>query len=258
MVRVSTPTLCMRPGASIWMSHRQWICGPVITLAGYQHGASRHRLSRFEALRPHLRRTFCPQCWAEEGPYRRREWAHPWSLMCLRHRRLLSETPPPTFPHSRGTMRNPGRSFTKHRICGGTCNLPGKVNGGGGSARLWGSSHARNFCARGLGSRSLTTLRLDQPSGSYIALNGSAGCELGIQWLWCRPGAHGLRSNGLARPDLYGLIRFIEQALLKPWMRRLRPASDGDHGGGVLCDYDPKAPRHPTLCRRWLSISGGD
>ena len=45
------------------------------------------------ALSPHHRRAFCPECWVEEGPYRRFEWAHGWSLVCPRHRRLLSERP---------------------------------------------------------------------------------------------------------------------------------------------------------------------
>ena len=43
------------------------------------------------ALSPHHRRAFCPECWVEEGPYRRFEWAHGWSLVCPRHWRLLSE-----------------------------------------------------------------------------------------------------------------------------------------------------------------------
>jgi hypothetical protein len=61
-----------------------------------------HRLAAAGVLAPHLRRTFCPQCWAEEGPYRRREWASAWSLVCPRHRRLLSEKPLPTPPFARG------------------------------------------------------------------------------------------------------------------------------------------------------------
>jgi len=52
-----------------------------------------HRLSPAVALPLHLRRTFCPQCWSEEGPYRRREWASAWSLVCTRHRSLLREKP---------------------------------------------------------------------------------------------------------------------------------------------------------------------
>jgi hypothetical protein len=49
-------------------------------------------------LLPHLRRTYCAQCWAEEGPYRRREWASSWSLVCTHHGRLLAEKPPPRPP----------------------------------------------------------------------------------------------------------------------------------------------------------------
>lgn len=45
------------------------------------------------ALPPERRRAFCPECWVEEGPYRRFEWARGWSLACRRHRRLLSEWP---------------------------------------------------------------------------------------------------------------------------------------------------------------------
>ena len=53
-----------------------------------------HRLSSFRTLPLHLRRTFCPQCWQEDGPYRRREWASGWSLLCIRHHCLLREKPP--------------------------------------------------------------------------------------------------------------------------------------------------------------------
>lgn len=52
------------------------------------------RLPPEGALPLHLRRTFCPQCWREEGPYRRCEWASGWSLICTRHRSLLREKPP--------------------------------------------------------------------------------------------------------------------------------------------------------------------
>lgn len=52
-----------------------------------------HRLSPTFALPLHLRRTFCPRCWSEEGPYRRREWASAWSLICTRHHSLLLEKP---------------------------------------------------------------------------------------------------------------------------------------------------------------------
>lgn len=54
-----------------------------------------HRLDGRGALAPYLRRAFCAECWAEEGPCRRIEWAQGWSLICRRHRRLLSERPPP-------------------------------------------------------------------------------------------------------------------------------------------------------------------
>lgn len=60
-----------------------------------------HRMSAVGALAPYLRRTFCPQCWAEEGPYRRREWASAWTFVCPRHRRLLSEKPLPKPPFER-------------------------------------------------------------------------------------------------------------------------------------------------------------
>ena len=52
-----------------------------------------HRMEAFDALPPRWRRTFCPECWIEEGPYRRFEWAHNLSLVCPRHRRFLSERP---------------------------------------------------------------------------------------------------------------------------------------------------------------------
>lgn len=52
-----------------------------------------HRLRFRDVLPLHLRRTFCPACWAEEGPYRRGEWARPWSLICTRHRSLLRDKP---------------------------------------------------------------------------------------------------------------------------------------------------------------------
>lgn len=60
-----------------------------------------HRLDAFDALPLRRRRTFCPECWTEEGPYRRLEWAHGWSLVCRRHRRLLSERPRPKVPSVR-------------------------------------------------------------------------------------------------------------------------------------------------------------
>jgi TniQ len=52
-----------------------------------------HRLVGTAILRTSLRRTFCTQCWIEDGPYRRREWANAWSLVCVRHRSLLCEKP---------------------------------------------------------------------------------------------------------------------------------------------------------------------
>ncbi len=52
-----------------------------------------HRVVGTATLPVSLRRAFCPRCWMEEGPYRRREWASGWSLMCTRHRSLLREKP---------------------------------------------------------------------------------------------------------------------------------------------------------------------
>ena len=60
-----------------------------------------HRMDAFDALPPARRRTFCPECWAEEGTYRRFAWAHGWALVCRRHRRLLSERPQPQSPSVR-------------------------------------------------------------------------------------------------------------------------------------------------------------
>jgi hypothetical protein len=57
-----------------------------------------HRLVGTAILRPLLRRTFCPRCWIEDGPYRHREWANAWSLVCVRHRSLLCEKPPLQVP----------------------------------------------------------------------------------------------------------------------------------------------------------------
>lgn len=57
-----------------------------------------HRLSGKSVLPRASRRAFCPQCWVEEGPYRRREWASSWSLICTRHRTLLFEKPRLTLP----------------------------------------------------------------------------------------------------------------------------------------------------------------
>jgi TniQ len=60
-----------------------------------------HRLVGAATMPVLLRRAFCPRCWMEEGPYRRREWASGWSLICTRHRSLLREKPPlpPPLPH---------------------------------------------------------------------------------------------------------------------------------------------------------------
>lgn len=58
-----------------------------------------HRMDGASVLSPHRRRAFCPECWAEGGRYRRIEWAQGWSLVCRRHRRLLSERPRPKGPH---------------------------------------------------------------------------------------------------------------------------------------------------------------
>lgn len=60
-----------------------------------------HRMTALGRLPPHLRRAFCSQCWAEEGSYRRREWASAWSLVCTRHHRLLLEKPLPQPPFER-------------------------------------------------------------------------------------------------------------------------------------------------------------
>jgi hypothetical protein len=60
-----------------------------------------HRLVETAALPVPLRRAFCPQCWMEDGPYRRREWANGWSLVCTRHRSLLCEKPALPLPLAR-------------------------------------------------------------------------------------------------------------------------------------------------------------
>jgi hypothetical protein len=52
-------------------------------------------------LPPHLRRTFCPECWVEEGLYRRRRLTNCWLFVCVRHRRLLAERPVMKPPVSR-------------------------------------------------------------------------------------------------------------------------------------------------------------
>ncbi len=57
-----------------------------------------YRLIASTVIAPWHRRTFCPQCWSEEVPYRRRDWTDGWSLVCPAHRRLLSEKPPPRCP----------------------------------------------------------------------------------------------------------------------------------------------------------------
>lgn len=57
-----------------------------------------HRMRGSGALPPERRRVFCPECWAEEGAYRRFEWARGWSLVCPRHRRVLRERPRPKGP----------------------------------------------------------------------------------------------------------------------------------------------------------------
>jgi len=70
-----------------------------------QHtGVSSHRFNQQrlagEAVLPlRLRRTFCPRCWMQDGPYRRREWASGWALVCTRHRTLLREKPPRKIPY---------------------------------------------------------------------------------------------------------------------------------------------------------------
>jgi hypothetical protein len=61
-----------------------------------------HRLPALGLLSPERRRAFCPTCWSEQGPYRRREWTHSLSLICLRHRQLLAEKPQPQPPFERG------------------------------------------------------------------------------------------------------------------------------------------------------------
>jgi hypothetical protein len=57
-----------------------------------------HGLSGKSVLPLASRRAFCPKCWVEEGPYRRREWASGWSLICARHQSLLCERPRLTLP----------------------------------------------------------------------------------------------------------------------------------------------------------------
>ena len=57
-----------------------------------------HRLIGSTLIAPWYRRTFCPECWSEEAPYRRREWTEGWSLVCPAHRRLLTEKPLPRRP----------------------------------------------------------------------------------------------------------------------------------------------------------------
>ncbi len=59
------------------------------------------RLSTEGVLPIGLRRSFCPRCWVEDGPYRRREWASAWSLVCTRHRRPLREKPAIELPAAR-------------------------------------------------------------------------------------------------------------------------------------------------------------
>jgi hypothetical protein len=74
-------------------------------IMGQHTGISAHviegyRLTGLDVLPLRLRRAFCPQCWLEDGPYRRREWSNGWSLVCTRHQQLLIEKPPRQPPIS--------------------------------------------------------------------------------------------------------------------------------------------------------------
>jgi hypothetical protein len=76
---------------------------PILSaLAGVSEEIIRtHELSALDVLPAGLRRAFCPQCWSEEGPYRRREWASAWALVCTRHQQLLVDKPAPSPPFKR-------------------------------------------------------------------------------------------------------------------------------------------------------------
>jgi hypothetical protein len=77
-------------------------CGIMEQHAGTPaHSLEKHRLTDRAVLSMRLRRTFCARCWQEHGPYRHREWASGWALICIRHQNLLSEKPPLPLPVAR-------------------------------------------------------------------------------------------------------------------------------------------------------------
>jgi TniQ len=84
---------------------------PILSaLAGVSEEIIRtHELSALDVLPAGLRRAFCPQCWSEEGPYRRREWASAWALVCTRHQQLLITLMPTQRPRFGALSKHVGR-----------------------------------------------------------------------------------------------------------------------------------------------------
>ena len=159
-----------------------------------------HRLAASGMLVPHLRRTFCPQCWAEEGPYRRREWASAWSLVCPRHRRLLSEKPLPP-PFRTRLRRILARVLSSSESVAGAATLLAKQaleeNLPGPGSRAPDGVPTRMALAAGAvrkGDR-------DRSSDRDARFTEGAVNELGIPRLCRGQGPHGQRSQGQTRPD---------------------------------------------------------
>jgi hypothetical protein len=172
------------------------------------------RLSPSAALAPHLRRTFCSQCWAEEGPYRRRQWANAWSLVCPHHGRLLSEKPLPTPPFARHYEESwPEFYHATHRW---RALKPS-----------WESERWRRIC-EALGVEPHTEFmlawrwlrELSQPTAAHASSKTPLRSRaLAASWAssGCG-GAHELVAGEFTvKRDLtlYGLIRFKDQALLQ-------------------------------------------
>jgi hypothetical protein len=203
-----------------------------------------HQLAASGMLVPHLRRTFCPQCWAEEGPYRRREWASAWSLVCPRHRRLLSEKPLPTPPFARDYEE----SWPEFYQAANLWQEP---------QPSWQSERWRRIC-QALGVEPRTEFLRAWPwllelSGKATATarpTGMQGLPKALSASWASRGCavgRDLTANDLrVKHDLtlYGLIRFKDHALLQVLDETIASGTlIEDQTGGDICDVTtPQAP----------------
>ncbi|MBW4053734.1 MAG: TniQ family protein [Proteobacteria bacterium] len=224
-----------------------------------------HRMEAFDALPPRWRRTFCPECWIEEGPYRCFEWAHNLSLVCRRHRRFLSERPRRAGPflpwheeswtefyHDTNAWQDLRPSWESEpwiRIC--TCL---GVEPHAEFLRAWPWLIKLSHAAPDPWKRAEASIA-DDPRDHGAVEDARGGEDLRVEEV-------------TAKQDvaLYAMIRFYDFSLLQTLDETIsRDDLMSDHSGGRLCDVRTPEVRYEirlfaaTVARHlWTRITQGE